>query len=108
MKLPLKWEFPGGKIRAGEAPGDCLKREIREELNLEVEIAYELFPKTHHYPDFVVTLYPFICKAETSRFALAEHAEAIWLPPDELCHLDWAGADVPVLDAYLASLERRS
>ena len=107
MHLPLKWEFPGGKIRAGEDPGDCLKREIREELDLEVDIAYELPPKTHQYPDFVVTLYPFICKAETSRFNLAEHAEAVWLRPDELNSLDWAEADLPVLDAYLVLLERR-
>lgn len=107
MKLPLKWEFPGGKIRAGEDPGDCLRREIREELDIEVEIAGDLIPSTHHYPDFIVTLYPFICKAETSRFKLAEHAEAVWLQPDKLYRLDWAEADLPVLDAYLAALERR-
>jgi len=44
MQLPLKWEFPGGKIRAGEDPGECLKREIREELALDVDIAGELTP----------------------------------------------------------------
>jgi 8-oxo-dGTP diphosphatase len=108
MNLPLKWEFPGGKIRAGEDPGDCLKREIMEELDLEVDIADQLSPSTHTYPDFIVTLYPFICKAETSRYNLAEHAEAVWLSPDELFSLDWAEADLPVLDAYLGWLERRS
>ncbi len=102
MQLPLKWEFPGGKIRAGEDPGECLKREIREELALEVDIAGELTPATHHYPDFIVTLYPFICKAKTSGFKLAEHAEAAWFPPDRLSGLDWAEADLPVLDAYLS------
>ena len=108
MHLPLKWEFPGGKIRPGEDPGDCLKREIREELDLEVDIADELTPTTHHYPDFIVTLYPFICKATTSGFKLAEHAEAAWFPPDRLAGLNWAEADLPVLDAYLATLERKS
>jgi len=102
MQLPLKWEFPGGKIRAGEDPGECLKREIREELALDVDIAGELAPATHHYPDFIVTLYPFICKAKTSGFKLAEHAEAAWFPPGELAGLDWAEADLPVLDAYLS------
>jgi len=108
MHLPLKWEFPGGKIRAGEDPGDCLKREIREELGIEVDIAGKLSPSTHTYPDFIITLYPFICKAETSRYNLTEHAEAAWLHPDELFSLDWAEADLPVLDAYLGWLERRS
>jgi 8-oxo-dGTP diphosphatase len=108
MHLPLKWEFPGGKIRAGEDPGDCMKREILEELDIEVDIADKLSPLTHTYPDFIVTLYPFICKAETSRYNLTEHAEAVWLRPDELFSLDWAEADLPVLDAYLGWLERRS
>ena len=108
MKLPLKWEFPGGKIRAGEDPRECLKREILEELDLEVDIADQLSPSTHTYPDFIVTLYPFICKAETSRYNLTEHAEVVWLRPDELFSLDWAEADLPVLDAYLGWLERRS
>jgi 8-oxo-dGTP diphosphatase len=108
MKLPLKWEFPGGKIRIGEDPGDCMKREILEELDIEVDIADKLSPLTHTYPDFIVTLYPFICKAETSRYNLSEHAEAVWLSPDELFSLDWAEADLPVLDAYLGWLESRS
>ncbi|WP_291320619.1 (deoxy)nucleoside triphosphate pyrophosphohydrolase [Desulfonatronospira sp.] len=102
MQMPLKWEFPGGKIRAGEDPGECLKREIREELTLEIDIADALSPATHHYPDFIVTLYPFICKAKTSGFKLTEHAEAAWFPPGELTGLDWAEADLPVLDAYLS------
>lgn len=108
MHLPLKWEFPGGKIRAGEDPQDCLKREILEELDLEVDIADQLSPSTHTYPDFIVTLYPFICKVETFRYYLTEHAEAVWLRPDELFSLDWAEADLPVLEAYLGWLERRS
>ena len=107
MNLPLKWEFPGGKIRAGEDPQDCLKREILEELDLEVDIADQLSTSTHTYPNFIVTLYPFICKAETSSYNLTEHAEAAWLPTDELYKLDWAEADLPVLDAYLVLLERR-
>jgi len=90
MQLPLKWEFAGGKIRDGEAPGECLKREIREELALEVDIAGKLAPATHHYPDFIVSLYPFICKAETFGFKLAEHAEAAWFPPDRPARLNGA------------------
>lgn len=107
MNLPLKWEFPGGKIRPGEDPGECLKREIMEELDLEVEIEREMPLSTHTYPDLMVTLYPFVCTCSSSRYRLLEHSEAGWFPPDRLLALDWAEADLPVLDAYLATLGRR-
>ncbi len=105
MHLPLKWEFPGGKIRKGEDPGECLKREIREELDLEIYISGELSPSTHNYTDFSVTLHPYVCRVFSFKFKLLEHAEAAWLPPQKLPGLDWAEADLPVLDAYHATLE---
>jgi 8-oxo-dGTP diphosphatase len=104
MRLPLKWEFPGGKIGSKEDPRTCLLREIREELDMAVAIHAALPPVSHRYPFFGVTLHPFICTVGSNRFTLTEHAEAAWMRPEELPGLDWAEADVPVLHAYLSRL----
>lgn len=102
MNLPLKWEFPGGKIDPGESPEQCLRRELVEELGIHIHIVQSLPPITHQYPTFVVTLYPFVCAIESGEIVLHEHAALTWLPPDELHTLDWAEADVPVIESYLA------
>ncbi len=101
MSLPLKWEFPGGKIREGESPDDCLTREMMEELNLSVTIDRALSPHIHRYPNFTVTLYPFVCVILAGNLLLHEHAAVTWLAPEELHLLDWAEADLPVLATYL-------
>ena len=103
MSLPLKWEFPGGKIKDSEAPADCLVRECREELGVSVAIGASLSPTTHHYPSFTVTLYPFRCRIVAGEITLHEHAALSWLRPAELHTLDWAEADLPVIDEYLRS-----
>ena len=82
--IPLKWEFPGGKIEVGESPQDCLHRELWEELEVSVVIGRALFPSTHRYEDFTVTLYPFVCALTTAEIVLREHEEIRWLAPGEL------------------------
>jgi len=99
MSLPLKWEFPGGKIRAGECPDECLKRELLEELGIEVVIYRPLPHSTHHYPTFTVTLHPFICTLAKGEITLHEHAASCWLRPEELPKLDWAEADWPLIES---------
>jgi len=101
MSLPLKWEFPGGKIDPGETPAACLAREVMEEMGIRVAVERELPPHTHHYPHFTVTLYPFVCTIESGGIVLHEHAAITWLVPHRLPELDWAEADVPVIEAYL-------
>ncbi len=101
MSLPLKWEFPGGKIHDGESPQDCLKRELREELELEVAVDRQLSPVTHQYPSFKITLYPFVCRITSGEIKLHEHKAFTWLPQEKLRELDWAEADMPVLDEYI-------
>ena len=101
MIMPLKWEFPGGKIKPGETPGHCLCREIAEELAIEVAVLHALAEVTHAYPDFFITLYPFVCTIISGTIILREHAAVTWLPRGELSSLDWAAADRPVLEAYL-------
>ena len=104
MSLPLKWEFPGGKIRAGERPEACLARELVEELGIEVAVGRALAPTTHHYADFTVTLHPFLCAIAAGEMTLHEHAAVRWLPPDRLAELDWAQADLPILAELKALL----
>jgi 8-oxo-dGTP diphosphatase len=98
--LPLKWEFPGGKLEPGESPEECLRRELVEELGVTVSIRQTLPRLTHSYDSFTVTLYPFVCSLETEEITLHEHAAITWLSPHEFHTLDWLAADRPVLESY--------
>jgi 8-oxo-dGTP diphosphatase len=106
MSMPLKWEFPGGKIKTGETPVACLHRELREELGVEVALLRMMPPTTHHYPDFAVTLHPFVCILTGGVLCNHEHAALLWQLPEELAALDWAEADLSVIDDYCR--ERRT
>lgn len=101
MRMPLKWEFPGGKIDPGETPEECLRRELVEEMGIHVCVRKSLPASTHHYPTFAVTLHPFICSINSGVIVLHEHAAIVWLSPEKLHTLDWAEADVPVIESYL-------
>jgi len=107
MSLPRKWEFPGGKIKDGESASACLKRELSEELGIEISVGPPLAPTTHRYRSFTVTLYPFRCRVVAGDIMLHEHAALVWLLPAELHTLDWAGADLPVIDEYRRSAGAR-
>ena len=102
MNLPLKWEFPGGKMESGETAGDCVRRELREELGIEVEVVDSLPTTAHDYPAFSVVLYPLHCRITSGQLTLHEHAAARWLSPADLLSVDWAAADLPVLEAWRA------
>ena len=101
MSLPLKWEFPGGKLDSNESAIACLKREIYEELGVEIVISAALPPSEWDYEKLSVRLYPFVCTMNGGRIFLTEHKAVRWLTPEELPALDWAEADGPVLSAYL-------
>ncbi len=101
MKWPLKWEFPGGKIEKDETAEECLKREIKEELCLEINIKHALDQFLHRYEDFTVNLIPFICEIKSGEIELTQHADYLWLMPNKLFDLDWAEADIPVISRYL-------
>jgi 8-oxo-dGTP diphosphatase len=101
MKLPLKWEFPGGKIEKMEKEEDCIKREIREELNIEIELIKKLTPTNHDYEDISIELIPFIAKQIGGQIRLNEHTDFKFLKKEELTNLDWAEADVAIVKEYL-------
>ncbi len=92
-----KWEFPGGKIEPGETPQQCIIREIREELNIEVSVLEKLPAFSHQYPDKVIELLAFICTCKDEIIIPGEHQRIVWLSPGDLGCLNWSEADVKVL-----------
>lgn len=92
------WEFPGGKIEAGEAPEEALRRELREELALEVRVGEEVARVEYDYPKFHLSMRLFLCTPEGEP-TLREHSAARWLSRDELDAVRWLPADIEVLDA---------
>ena len=105
MSLPLAWEFPGGKIEAGETAEGALLREIREELQVDIIIGRALPPSDHSYVEGrVIRLFPFVCRlVENAVPVPREHADLRWVKMEELREFNWAAADVPVLEGYLNS-----
>jgi len=101
MSLPLKWEFPGGKIENNESAEDCIQRELHEELNISVRILEKLKNYPYDYEHVTVNLIPFVVKYVSGIITTAEHKAAIWLKTDELATLDWAAADIPILNDFL-------
>ncbi|KUF43289.1 DNA mismatch repair protein MutT [Myroides marinus] len=107
MLLPLKWEFPGGKVEKGELDEDCIVREIKEELDLDIIIKSRLTSVVHHYDSFSLELIPFICLTDTPVFQRREHAQILWVEPTELRKYDWAAADIPIVEEYLKLVNDR-
>lgn len=96
-----KYEFPGGKIEAGEAKKEALHRELWEELNLSVKIKSAYLTVEHEYPDFQLTMHSYICEVDSQELTLNEHIDKKWLQVKELNFLDWAAADIPIVDKLL-------
>lgn len=101
MKLPLKWEFPGGKLEKNEDEVSCVKREVREEINIEIEIIKKLSTTVHDYGDFKIRLIPFLANYVSGEIILLEHSDYKLLDKSELIKLDWAEADIPIVEEFL-------
>ncbi len=103
--LGLKWEFPGGKVEAGESPEQALGREIREELGCEIVITGALTRFTHDYGAVVIEMIPFACAPAPGSAAPQphEHVAIVWAEPAALNTYDLAPADWPIV----AALQKR-
>lgn len=101
MKLPLKWEFPGGKLEENENEIECIKREIKEEINIEIEVLKRLSNSIYDYGTFKISLIPFFANYISGDIVLAEHKDFKLLDKSELLNLDWAEADIPIVEEFL-------
>ena len=101
MSHPLKWEFPGGKLEENESEIDCIKREIKEELNIEIEVLKSLSNSIYDYGVFKINLIPFISNYVSGEIILSEHKDYKLLDKSELLNLDWAEADLPIVEEFL-------
>ena len=92
------WEFPGGKIELGEIPEAAIVREIKEELDTEIEVVKLLDTVEYDYPQFHLSMDCFICKIKFGDLVLKEHEAAKWLTRENLNSVDWLPADLSLIE----------
>lgn len=104
--VSYKFEFPGGKVESGESREVALMREISEEMDFHINITPKDYYLTieHTYPDFSITMHSYICRVDHRYFVRKEHVSHVWLSPNDLKSLDWAAADVPIVNKLLEDM----
>ena len=95
--ISKKYEFPGGKIEIGESDEEALKREIFEELSMDIIINKFFMIVNHQYPDFHLNMKAYECSCKNNTVILSEHIDYKWLQTNKLAKLDWAEADLPII-----------
>ena len=98
------WEFPGGKMEAGEIPEEALRREIWEELETRIVVENLVETVEWDYPQFHLSMHCYLCHVESGHLELKEHEAAKWLNKDELENVNWLPADLKVIDLNSATL----
>jgi 8-oxo-dGTP diphosphatase len=99
MNLPLFWEFPGGKVEKGENEESCIIREIKEELGIEIDLIERVGEFDYKYPeDKRIRLIPFLAVWKSGKMNLLEHQQIDWLGKNDLKRVEWAPADLPIVE----------
>ncbi len=96
-ELAKKWEFPGGKIESGETHQDALIREIKEELNTEIQVNDFLITINHEYKTFFLEMHVYNCTVKKGDLIISEHLDSKWETIKEMLNMDFADADIPIL-----------
>ncbi|MGD9929058.1 MAG: (deoxy)nucleoside triphosphate pyrophosphohydrolase [Mangrovibacterium sp.] len=104
---PYQWEFPGGKVEPGESYAECIVREIREELQVEIQPLAKLQAVEYNYPGKSIRLIPFVCQLVQGNITLTEHNHSIWISRDGLDQLNWQEADRRLLEINKSELLKR-
>ncbi len=99
------WEFPGGKIEEGEKPQEALVREIKEELDTEIEVKDFLETVEYDYPEFHLSMDCFFCTIKSGELVLKEHEAAKWLTVETLDSVDWLPADQALVQSIKKHME---
>ena len=102
------WEYPGGKVEADESPEKAIIREIKEELDTDIDVKEYFDTVEYDYPTFHLSMKCYICTVLSGKLDLLEHEASKWLDKDSLESVDWLPADLGLVDKLKCYLQKNS